>query len=179
MKTTRRTFLRAAGVALSLPVLESFGASSGTPAPKRMIAINQRFEPQDRPWIDTPGRGGLILNTGVHGFDLMRHLTGLEPSEVWGVSHRAMTRRTEDTFTVVITRAPASNVVLGVTITDETEVGSDRAASSRAARRRSARWGSTGVKEISDRAAVSRVATLPQGKEARPSSSPSRDWRRP
>ncbi len=42
MKTNRRTFLRAAGITLGLPVLESFG----TPAPdkispRRMIAINQ------------------------------------------------------------------------------------------------------------------------------------------
>jgi len=41
MKTSRRTFLRAAGVSMSLPVLESFGAAAATPAPKRMIAINQ------------------------------------------------------------------------------------------------------------------------------------------
>lgn len=41
MKTSRRTFLRAAGVGLSLPVLESVGPASSKPAPKRMIAINQ------------------------------------------------------------------------------------------------------------------------------------------
>jgi len=41
MKTSRRTFLRAAGVGLSLPVLESFGAAPSKASPKRMIAINQ------------------------------------------------------------------------------------------------------------------------------------------
>jgi len=41
MKTPRRTFLRAAGVGLSLPVLESFGAVPSKASPKRMIAINQ------------------------------------------------------------------------------------------------------------------------------------------
>jgi hypothetical protein len=41
MKTSRRTFLRAAGIGLSLPVLESFGAAPVKPSPKRMIAINQ------------------------------------------------------------------------------------------------------------------------------------------
>ena len=41
MKTNRRTFLRAAGVTLGLPVLESFGASSAQASPRRMIAINQ------------------------------------------------------------------------------------------------------------------------------------------
>ena len=41
MKITRRTFLRAAGATLALPLLESFGVSSSSTAPKRMIAINQ------------------------------------------------------------------------------------------------------------------------------------------
>ena len=41
MKTNRRTFLQAAGVSVSLPLLESFGTSSVEAAPKRMIAINQ------------------------------------------------------------------------------------------------------------------------------------------
>ena len=41
MKTSRRTFLQAAGVSVSLPLLESLGASSVEAAPKRMIAINQ------------------------------------------------------------------------------------------------------------------------------------------
>ena len=41
MKTTRRTFLCAAGVGMSLPILESFGAAPATATPKRMIAINQ------------------------------------------------------------------------------------------------------------------------------------------
>ena len=41
MKTNRRTFLQAAGGSVSLPLLESFGASSVESPPKRMIAINQ------------------------------------------------------------------------------------------------------------------------------------------
>ena len=41
MKTDRRTFLRAAGISLGLPTLESFGASSGQLSPRRMIAVNQ------------------------------------------------------------------------------------------------------------------------------------------
>ena len=41
MKTTRRTFLRAAGIGMSLPLLESFGAAPAKASPKRMIAINQ------------------------------------------------------------------------------------------------------------------------------------------
>lgn len=42
MKTNRRTFLRAAGITLGLPVLESFGATAPDKiSPRRMIAINQ------------------------------------------------------------------------------------------------------------------------------------------
>ena len=41
MKIDRRNFLRAAGITLGLPTLESFGASSEQPSPRRMIAINQ------------------------------------------------------------------------------------------------------------------------------------------
>jgi len=39
--SSRRTFLRAAGVSMALPMLESFGAAPGQGSPKRMIAINQ------------------------------------------------------------------------------------------------------------------------------------------
>ena len=41
MNSSRRTLLRAAGVGLGLPVLESFGATPLKASPKRMIAINQ------------------------------------------------------------------------------------------------------------------------------------------
>lgn len=41
MKTSRRILLRAAGIGLSLPVLESFGDAPSKASPKRMIAINQ------------------------------------------------------------------------------------------------------------------------------------------
>ncbi|MFP6864525.1 MAG: DUF1552 domain-containing protein [Roseibacillus sp.] len=41
MNTSRRTFLRSAGVTLGLPLLESFGATSPQASPKRMIAICQ------------------------------------------------------------------------------------------------------------------------------------------
>jgi predicted dehydrogenase len=64
----------------------------------RLVAINQRFEPTMRPWIDEPGPGGILLNTGVHGFDLLRHLTGLEPVSIRAECTRSVTRRTDDGF---------------------------------------------------------------------------------
>ena len=66
--------------------------------PLRLVAINQRFEPTARPWIDEPGPGGILLNTGVHGFDLLRHITGLEPVSVSVDCSRAVTLRTDDCF---------------------------------------------------------------------------------
>jgi myo-inositol 2-dehydrogenase/D-chiro-inositol 1-dehydrogenase len=70
----------------------------GELGPLRVVAINQRFEPTTRPWIDEPGPGGILLNTGVHGFDLLRHLTGSEPVSVSAECSRAVTLRTDDCF---------------------------------------------------------------------------------
>lgn len=72
----------------------------------RVMALNQRFEPTTRDWIDTPGRGGALLNTGVHGFDLMRFLTGAEAVSVVAESNAAVTRRTEDEFACVVRLEP-------------------------------------------------------------------------
>lgn len=66
--------------------------------PLRQISIHQRFEPSGRPWLDRPGPGGILLNTGVHGFDLVRHLTGLEPVSVICEAGRSVTRETDDEF---------------------------------------------------------------------------------
>jgi len=41
----------------------------------RRFTCRTSFEPTRRSWIDTPGRGGILLNTGVHAFDLLRFLT--------------------------------------------------------------------------------------------------------
>jgi myo-inositol 2-dehydrogenase/D-chiro-inositol 1-dehydrogenase len=72
----------------------------------RVIALNQRFEPTTRDWIDTPGRGGAMLNTGVHGFDLMRYLTGAEAVSVMAESGRAVTLQTEDEFACIVRLEP-------------------------------------------------------------------------
>ncbi|HEX4826437.1 MAG TPA: Gfo/Idh/MocA family oxidoreductase [Candidatus Polarisedimenticolaceae bacterium] len=72
----------------------------------RMLALSQRFEPAGRSWIDTPGRGGTILNTAVHSFDLLRFLTGAEIVSVTGASRRVVTRDTEDELAAVVTLEP-------------------------------------------------------------------------
>lgn len=88
------------------PLLRRMREEAASLGPLRMVAINQRFEPTSRPWIDTPGRGGAILNTGVHGFDLLRFLTGLEPASVVAETSRFVTRDTEDEFAAVFRLEP-------------------------------------------------------------------------
>lgn len=69
--------------------------------PLRALYLNQRFEPSSLGWLDDPavgGGGGIIGHTGVHSFDLVRHLTGREVVRVWCRSARIDTRRTDDNF---------------------------------------------------------------------------------
>ena len=74
----------------------------------RLVAISQRFEPATRGWLDEPGPGGILLNTGVHGFDLLRYLTGLEASSVGAVCSRSTTRRTDDGFAGTLSLDPGN-----------------------------------------------------------------------
>jgi predicted dehydrogenase len=74
--------------------------------PVRMLALSQRFEPARRSWIDTPGRGGMILNTGVHSFDLLRFLSCAEIVAVRGDVRRVVTRATEDEFAAIVSLEP-------------------------------------------------------------------------
>src|SRR5262249_3471287 len=48
------------------------------------LRISQRFEPSRPGWIDDPAiaGGGITLHTGVHSFDLVRVLSGLEVERV-------------------------------------------------------------------------------------------------
>ena len=90
------------------PLVQQLSRRARELGPLRTITVNQRFEPSDRPWIDTPGSGGMLLNTGIHGFDLLRHLSGLEPLHVDADSAIHLTRRTEDAFTALFRLEPGS-----------------------------------------------------------------------
>jgi len=68
----------------------------------RLISINQRGEPWDSGWSTTPGRGGVLRITGVHGFDLLRHLSGLEPRSIHVERAHARGRATEDQFVATV-----------------------------------------------------------------------------
>lgn len=64
------------------------------------VRISQRFEPSRPGWIDDPGvsGGGVMLHTGVHSFDMLRYLTGLDVVSVQCESARVGTMHTEDNF---------------------------------------------------------------------------------
>jgi len=68
----------------------------------RFVTLSQRFEPSGRLWLDEPEAGGILRNTGVHSFDLVRYLTGLEVEEVTCFASRSVTRRTEDSFSAAL-----------------------------------------------------------------------------
>jgi predicted dehydrogenase len=68
------------------------------------VVLTQRFEPSSLAWLDTRAEsgGGVILHTGVHGFDALRFLTGREAVRVSAVARRVVTRETEDNFAATI-----------------------------------------------------------------------------
>lgn len=72
------------------------------------LFIEQHFEPSRLPWLDEPGRGGIILHTGIHSFDLLRFLTGGEVIQVYCESFRRYTLKTEDGFNSVLQIEPGS-----------------------------------------------------------------------
>ncbi len=68
------------------------------------LRLSQRFEPSRPAWIDDPAvaGGGIILHTGVHSFDLLRVLSGLEAERVSCAMRSVHTARTEDNFTALV-----------------------------------------------------------------------------
>jgi predicted dehydrogenase len=68
------------------------------------LSINQHFEPSRPGWIDDPtiAGGGIILNTGVHSFDLVRLFSGLEAERVSCELSSVHTAHTEDNFSAMI-----------------------------------------------------------------------------
>ncbi len=75
-----------------------------TIGPLHSVRLGQRFEPSALAWLDDPAvaGGGMTLHTGIHMFDLLRHLTGLEADRVSCEMSSVATRRTEDNFSATI-----------------------------------------------------------------------------
>ncbi|MDX2169412.1 MAG: Gfo/Idh/MocA family oxidoreductase [Deltaproteobacteria bacterium] len=86
-------------------VVRAMAAARSRIGAVRSLCFTQRFEPSPLDWLDDPARsgGGMILHTGVHAFDLMRRLSGLEPRAVSCQLQRIHTRRTEDNFVATVT----------------------------------------------------------------------------
>ncbi|MFQ5656495.1 MAG: Gfo/Idh/MocA family protein [Candidatus Methylomirabilales bacterium] len=72
------------------------------------VVIQQHFEPSPLGWLDEPGKGGCILHTGVHGFDLVRFLTEGEVVHVFCDAFARYTQKTEDGFSAVLQVEPGS-----------------------------------------------------------------------
>ncbi len=72
--------------------------------PLHAAVLTQRFEPSSLVWLDRRNEagGGIVLHTGVHCFDLLRHLTGREAVRVSAVATAVATRDTEDNFAAAI-----------------------------------------------------------------------------
>lgn len=79
-------------------VVRSLRARLGEIGRVTSISLTQRFEPSELAWLDDPARSGagIALHTGVHSFDLIRHLTGLRPLRATAQVTSVNTRRTED-----------------------------------------------------------------------------------
>jgi predicted dehydrogenase len=74
----------------------------------------QRYIDSGSSWILTKAEagGGALLNLGIHGFDIMRYITGEEPKVVAAVtSHSIHTREVED-YAHVTLRTPSGIVCL-------------------------------------------------------------------
>src|SRR5262245_43062202 len=67
------------------------------------IRLSQRFEPSPTSWIYDPSAGGgTMLHTGVHGFDLLRFLTGQEGVRVSAETGTVGRGPFEDNFSAVV-----------------------------------------------------------------------------
>jgi myo-inositol 2-dehydrogenase/D-chiro-inositol 1-dehydrogenase len=71
-----------------------------------LIAIDHRFEPTGRAWLDSPDEGGLLSNTGIHGVDLLRFLTGLEIVEARALARSVVLHNVPDVFAAVLRLEP-------------------------------------------------------------------------
>ena len=72
--------------------------------PIHTISINQRLEPSEREWLDdfAHAGGGVILQTGVHIFDLLRYFSGDEVRRVYCETDRIVYEELEDSFVATL-----------------------------------------------------------------------------
>ena len=75
-----------------------------------MVTVSHRFEPTGRAWLDDPAEGGLVSNTGIHGIDLLRHITGGEIAEIAGIGGRVVLEHADDVFAGILRLEPGGIV---------------------------------------------------------------------
>jgi predicted dehydrogenase len=85
-------------------VVQAVRAALPSLGPLHAVALTQRFEPTSLVWLDRreESGGGIVMHTAVHGFDLLRYLTGREARRVTATATRVVTRDTEDNFAATI-----------------------------------------------------------------------------
>lgn len=78
------------------------------------VLLTQSFEPSRLAWLDDPVRsgGGNVLHTGVHMFDLLRHLTGAEVESASCLLDRVVTTGSEDSFSATFAMRGESGAIL-------------------------------------------------------------------
>jgi predicted dehydrogenase len=74
----------------------------------------QRYRDLGSPWMlsKTETGGGALINLGIHGFDLCRHLTGEEPTVVSAVTSHAIHKLEIEDYAHVTLRTPSGVVFL-------------------------------------------------------------------
>jgi predicted dehydrogenase len=95
-------------------VVAALAAARPSIGPLHAAVITQRFEPSPLAWLDRRAEagGGIIVHTGVHSFDLLRHVTGDEAVRVTAHAARVATRETEDNFVAAVEMAASGVLAL-------------------------------------------------------------------
>jgi hypothetical protein len=89
-------------------------SAAGSIAPLHTVSLSQRMEPGRPAWQTDPAvaGGGNILHTGIHLFDLLRHLTGEEVERVSCETHRVLNPGLEDGFAAVMRMSSGRTMAL-------------------------------------------------------------------
>ncbi len=87
-------------------VIRALAAAMPRAGELHLVAINQRLERTGRAWLDEPSEGGPVLNTGVHGIDVLRFLTGTEVAAAQAFARRVHHRVTHDLFAATLRLTP-------------------------------------------------------------------------
>jgi predicted dehydrogenase len=88
----------------------------------------QRYIDSGSSWILTKkdAGGGALINLGIHGFDIIRYITGEEPTVVAAVTSHATQRREVEDYAHVTMRTPSGIVCLNEASYTYPTAGSDQ-----------------------------------------------------